>query len=415
MPNKGVSSSTLGRMSQDISASTALFGSMAAVYESETSMQSIENSQLLTQVHSGSWFRKRIFEITQSNYFSSFILLIILLNTVILALETVSTFNRAYSWYFSILDSACLGIYMAEAALKLYSWRLYYFKSSWNVFDFVIVLVSIFTWLAPYYFANLVTFNTEIFRVLRLFRAVRAVRSLRALRTINMLRSLQIIITIVFKSIPAMFNIAALSLVTLYVLAVIATVSYREIDPRRFGYISTSLFRLFQLMTLDKWSDIVNENREKSHTIQFFVVFVIVLETFVFLNLFIAVIVNNLQTARKLINMKRASKTQRKIGEVGSVDSFEQVLRKSKMEGTKKDLLEINDELQGKMEDELLKEGIVEELLGIENYYSAGLPHRTKELLSSYFMHLSSLEYNMNSYEKGQKVLDELVDIGKEK
>ncbi|KAJ3061665.1 Cation channel sperm-associated protein 1 [Podochytrium sp. JEL0797] len=220
-----------------------------------------------------------------------------------------------------------------------------------------------------------------------------------------MLHSLQVIISIVFKSVPAMLNIAALSLITLYVLAVIATASYRDVDPRRFGSISTSLFRLFQLMTLDKWSDIVNENREKSKTIQFFVVFVIVLET-----LFIAVIVNNLQTARKIINTKRVARTHgRKIGQVvGSVDSFEQALL---TRGAS--IVDRRQESTQEKDDAL--DGIVEEVLGIENYYSGGLPQRTKELLSSYFQHLSSLEYNLHGYEKQQKVLDELIDIGKEK
>ncbi|ORY43798.1 voltage-gated potassium channel [Rhizoclosmatium globosum] len=388
------SSTTFGKTSQDLSRSS-LFATMSA-YESDMSMQSTDDEQLLDQVYGGSWIRGRLFEVTQSNYFSSFILLVILLNTVILALETVSSFNHAYSWWISILDSACLGIYMAECALKLFAWRLYYFKSTWNVFDFAIVAISIFTWLTPYYFASLANFNTEIFRVLRLFRAHVAIVANYHHHS--------------FKSIPAMFNIAALSLVSLYILAVFATATYRDVDPRRFGFISTALFRLFQLMTLDKWSNIVNENREKSKTIQYFVVFVIVLETFVFLNLFIAVIVNNLQTARKLINIKRQAKTQRNIGEVGSVDSFEQALRKSKGANVHRESTTI-----GKMEDELLKEGIVEELLGIENYYSAGLPQRTKELLSGYFMHLSSLEYNLSLYEKQQKILDELVDIAKEK
>ncbi|KAI8613840.1 hypothetical protein BC830DRAFT_431679 [Chytriomyces sp. MP71] len=361
----------------------------------------------------GSWLRSRLFDLTQSSYFSTFILMVILLNTIILALETVDSFNKAYSWYVSLIDNACLGIYMAECILKLYSWRLYYFKSGWNLFDFLIVCTSIATWIIPYYFANLISFNTEIFRVLRLFRAVRAIRSLRALRTISMLKSLSIIINIVFKSIPAMFNIAVLSGTTLYILAVVATAAYRDIDSRRFGSITTSLFRLFQLMTLDHWSDIVNENREKSKTIQYFVIFVIVLETFVFLNLFIAVIVNNLQTARKILNKKRAKKTNRQVGAVESIDSFERELRNNTNRQHSLNIGGQHAESAVKS-DELVHEGIVEELAGIENYYSAGLPQRTKELLASYFVHLSSLEYNINAYERQQKIFDELVNLGKE-
>ncbi|KAJ3082751.1 hypothetical protein HK100_009595, partial [Physocladia obscura] len=132
--------------------------------------------------------------------------------------------------------------------------------------------------------------------------------------------------------------------------------------------------------------------------------------------LFIAVIVNNLQTARKLINDRRAKKTtMRRIGEIDSVDSFEQLLRRTNAKDLEREAEELR-RREAELENELLKEGgIVEELLGIENYYPAGLPERTKELLSDYFLQMASLEYNLHAYDKIQKVLDELVDIGKDK
>ncbi|KAI8830631.1 hypothetical protein BJ741DRAFT_619427 [Chytriomyces cf. hyalinus JEL632] len=407
-----VSSESLNQKMSEASASSALFGS-TAIRESMASLESEENmSQLLEHIDKGPWLRSYVFNLTQSNAFSSSILLVILLNTIFLALETVDSFNRSYCWYVALIDCACLGIYIAECILKLYSWRLFYFQNGWNLLDFFIVVMSVVTWILPYYYTSQISLNTEIFRVLRLFRTVRAVRSLRALRTINMLQSLNIIITIVFKSIPAMFNIAVLAGITLYMLAVIATAAYRDVDPRRFGTIANSMFRLFQLMTLDSWSNFVTDNRDKSSTIHYFVVFVIVLETFVFLNLFIAVIVNNLQTARKMLNQKKAKRMNRMVGAMESIDSFELELQKVQ-DGLRNGESRRTSESAAKS-DELVKEGIVEELMGIENYYSAGLPQRTKEILASYFMHLTSLEFNMNLYEKQQKVLDELVDLGRE-
>jgi hypothetical protein len=68
-----------------------------------------------------------------------------------------------------------------------------------------------------------------------------------------------------------------------------------------------------------------------------------------------------------------------------------------------------------KGDDDLLQEGIVEEDVGIDNYYSPNLPSRVKELLSSYYMLLGSLELNQIMYEKQQKVLDDLVDLCAEK
>ncbi|KAJ3205785.1 hypothetical protein HDU82_004962 [Entophlyctis luteolus] len=348
MSDFGLSDTTVATQS-----TASLFASYAEISESQL-MDSHDDSQLIEQLQAGSWVRNEVFQITQSNVFSTFILLVIIANTIMLALETVVSYNRAY----------CI-------------------------------------------------FNTEIFRALRLFRAARAIRSLRALRTVNMLRSLHVIITIVFKSIPAMINIAVLMGITLYILAVVATSLYRDVDPRRFGSILTSLFRLFQLMTLDKWSNIVNENRSKSWTIEYFVVFVIVLET-----LFIAVIVNNLQTARARINRQRMLRTSRQIGQVGSVDSFENMLRTETPANGNISFAMSSDDIAAasaaaaRSRQEQLA---AEEMLGIDNYYPAGLPQRTKELLETYFMHLSALEYNMAAYDKQQKVLEELVDLGKDK
>ena len=67
------------------------------------------------------------------------------------------------------------------------------------------------------------------------------------------------------------------------IFAVIGTSIYREVDPRRFGSVGRSFFRLFSLMTLDDWATIWSDNREEADDLFYFLFFFIFFETFVLL------------------------------------------------------------------------------------------------------------------------------------
>ncbi|KAJ1567361.1 hypothetical protein HK405_006259 [Cladochytrium tenue] len=203
------------------------------------------DAKLLRQISRAGWARQAVFEITQSHTFNNSILAVIVINTVVLSLETVASINLKY--------------------------------------DLCIVAISVTAWLIPYFLTSALSIDVRIFQLFRLFRTVRAVRSLRVLRAINFLRSLQVIISTVLKSIPAMGNIVLMASLTLYVFAVVGTVCYRDADQARFGSIGATLFSLFQLMTLDHWSNIYRNSETNSPTLYYFVVIVIILETFVLL------------------------------------------------------------------------------------------------------------------------------------
>ncbi len=88
--------------------------------------------------------RRTLFAFTNSDLFASVMIGIILLNTIILGLETNNLTHRfigifilmsnALGWYFDVAEHIFLGIYMTECILKIYAWRWYYFKSGWNLF-----------------------------------------------------------------------------------------------------------------------------------------------------------------------------------------------------------------------------------------------------------------------------------------
>jgi len=323
---------------------------------------------------------------------------IILINTVTMALQAIKSINSKYAWYLAIIDQIFLVIYIWECLLKLYAWRLYYFKSGWNIFDFIIVLISIVTWFLPEILTASANFDAKFLRVLRVMRAFRAIRSIRVLRAINFLRSLQVVVSVLIRSIPAMANIVFLAFIIIYIFMIIGTASFGKYDDKHFGSLFKTLFRLIQLMTLDDWSVIYEENKEQVPVIWFYLAGFIVLETFIFLNLFVAVIVSNLQSSKSRRVRKR--KIKQKINE--EFDNNDDVVfkKKDKIDDRKFGLADNTDE---------------DFKSQIGKYYGETLPERQQLLLSKYFMLLVALEYNNSSYQKQQKILDDLVDLTIEK
>lgn len=156
-------------------------------------------------------FRMFIYKLTESRIFSVSILFVILLNTVILVIQTDEAFAVKAGWYLSALDNVFLAIYFMEIIVKLYALRSYFFKTGWNIMDLLIVLFTVVDFLLPLIVQNVGSFDVAaIFRLLRMFRAIRALRALRVLRTIRFLKNLQVIMTTILKSFRALSTIVML-------------------------------------------------------------------------------------------------------------------------------------------------------------------------------------------------------------
>ncbi|KAI3378132.1 hypothetical protein SNEBB_007077 [Seison nebaliae] len=244
--------------------------------------------------------------------FQTFIFLVILVNTGLLIVETFESINIRYSYYFLIVDDIFFAVYFFEAIMKIYVYRLKYFKSIMNLLDFFIVSFSclnIAMTITQDIMRRLSDENKEIksvmskdrfyiFRVFRVFRGFRALRALRVLRTIRFMRSLQIILKTMLLSIQSMLAILVLMLIFLYIFAVIGRGVFSQIDQIRFGNLYQAIFTLFQILTLDDWVFIYRDNENNGWKSAFLITFLItylVIEYFIFLNLFVAVLVDNFQ------------------------------------------------------------------------------------------------------------------------
>jgi voltage-gated sodium channel len=178
-----------------------------------------------------------------------------------------------------VLDSLCLAIFVLEIALKLFAHGLRFFKSGWNIFDFLIVGIA----LVP---------ATQGFSVLR------ALRILRVLRVISATPRLRRVVEGFITALPGMGSVFLLMALIFYIGAVMATKLFSDAFPEWFGDLGRSAYSLFQIMTLESWSmGIVRPVMEVFPWAWAFFVPFIMVTTFAVVNLLVGLIVNSMQDA----------------------------------------------------------------------------------------------------------------------
>ena len=206
------------------------------------------------------------------------ILALILLNAVILGLETAPSAMAAAGGLLVAMDRAILAVFVVEIVARLAVHRWAFFRGPWSVFDFLVVGIA----LVP---------ATGQLAVLR------ALRVLRVLRILTIVPSMRRVVGALLSAIPGLSSIALVLLLLYYVFAVIATNLFATAYPEWFGDIGRSLYTLFQIMTLESWSmGIARPVMENfPYAWAFFVPFILI-ATFTMLNLFVAIIVSAMQT-----------------------------------------------------------------------------------------------------------------------
>jgi len=210
----------------------------------------------------------------------NFILGVILFNAIILGLETSDVVMDAAGPLILALDVICLSIFVVEILAKLYARGLVgFFRSGWNIFDFVIVGIS----LVP---------TAQGLSVLR------ALRILRLLRVLSVTPSLRRVVEGLMSALPGMGSVFLLMGIIFYIGSVMATKLFGASFPEWFGSLGLSAYSLFQIMTLESWSmGIVRPVMEiYPFAWAFFVPFILV-TTFAVVNLVVGLIVNSMQDA----------------------------------------------------------------------------------------------------------------------
>ncbi|WP_066361508.1 ion transporter [Herbidospora mongoliensis] len=217
--------------------------------------------------------RERVRYIIEAKRFQQAIIAIILINSATLGVETSAAAVARYGDILHLIDRVSLAIFVVELAARLYVQRGRFLRDPWNVFDSIVVAVSLMPAAGG-------------------LTVLRSLRVLRALRLVSAIPSLRRVVGALLTAVPGVASIAALLGLVLYVAAVMGTRMYGHVAPDYFGNLQTSLFTLFQIMTGDGWSDITRQVMTVYPSAWvFFVIFVLIC-TFVVVNLFIAVVVS---------------------------------------------------------------------------------------------------------------------------
>jgi len=247
--------------------------------------------------------------IAESSWFQSFIILTIIAAGVIVGIQTYGDAVIHFQTLLNRLDLVILIIFTIEVIIKVLAegkkpWN--YFKDSWNIFDFTIVAVCYLAFVLP-------NMDASFIAVLRLARI------LRVFKLITAIPKLQLLVGALLKSIPSMGYVGVLLLLLFYIYSTMGVFMFGENDPLHFGTLQRAMLSLFRVVTLEDWTDIMYINMfgcdhpvwgygAESGCVSpkgygmggaaYFVSFVLI-GTMIVLNLFIGVIMNSMDEARK--------------------------------------------------------------------------------------------------------------------
>jgi voltage-gated sodium channel len=263
--------------------------------------------------------RHAAFRFTHHPVFHHLMVFLIVLNAVLLGLETSRDVMADYGEVIHFLDHSILSVFVVELILLIFARGVAFFQDPWCIFDLLVIGISF----VP---------ASDSLSVLR------SLRVLRVLRLINKITSMRKVVRGLLGSLSSLGSVMGLLMVVFYVSSVIVTNIFGATFPEFFGDLPHSLFTLFQVMTLEGWSgDVARPVMEKFPYAWVFFVMFILCATFVVINLFIAVIVDSLTS--NSMDERRAEEPVRGSGSDNASESLETALLKEELAIIKSTLL----------------------------------------------------------------------------
>ena len=182
-----------------------------------------------------------LYNLKESRIFQFIVVLIIILNAITIGVNTynLSQFIRQTIDY---IDYSITVFFVIEILIRFIGEpkKLNFFKSGWNIFDTLIVLLS----LVPIP-------NNSSFLLLRLLRVFRV------LRLISVVPELKKIIEALLSSIVRVFYVGLLLFIILYIYATIGSILFSNDIPERWGDVGVSMITLFQVLTMSSWEQVM--------------------------------------------------------------------------------------------------------------------------------------------------------------
>ena len=182
-----------------------------------------------------------LYNLKESRIFQFIVVLIIILNALTIGINTYNL-SQFIKQIINYIDYSITVFFVIEISIRFIAEpkKLNFFKSGWNVFDTLIVLLS----LVPIP-------NNSSFLLLRLLRVFRV------LRLISVVPELKKIIEALLSSVTRVFYVGLLLFIILYIYATIGSILFSENIPERWGDVGVSMITLFQVLTMSSWEQVM--------------------------------------------------------------------------------------------------------------------------------------------------------------
>ena len=223
---------------------------------------------------------EQIQKVRDSRWFSNLTTAIIIAYASILGFKTLDQVETNYDLFLRAADYFVTIYFVFELAIKMVSEKKLtnFFKSGWNIFDFVIVVITLLP-LESSSFAAIARLM-RVFRILRLFTAR---------------PELKAIIDMLIKAIPSIIDIVILMFIIFYIYAIIGSFFFVDLPSGLWKDFLISMLTLFRVLTFEDWTDVMYEAMEVYPWAWVYFVSFVIIAAFVFFNLFVAVIIGEMQ------------------------------------------------------------------------------------------------------------------------
>ncbi|XP_046884070.1 sodium channel protein type 4 subunit alpha-like [Hypomesus transpacificus] len=197
------------------------------------------------------------FDLVAKQAFDIIIMMLIIVNMVTMMVETNEQSERMES-ILNKINLVFIFIFTSECLIKIFALRCYFFTVGWNIFDFVVIILSI----VGIVLADIIE---KYFVSPTLFRVIRLARIGRVLRLIRGAKGIRTLLFALMMSMPALFNIGLLLFLVMFIYAIFGMANFAYVkkqdgidDMFNFETFGNSMICLFQISTSAGWDNLLS-------------------------------------------------------------------------------------------------------------------------------------------------------------
>jgi len=221
-------------------------------------------------------WRDHFITLRSNKAFEMVVIAIIIFSAMLIGANTYDI-DPTWMSVLKVLDIGVTVFFLIEILIRMAAEKRFldFFKDAWNVFDFLIVTIS----LIPIDESEMVL----LARLLRIFRV---------LRLISMIPELRVLMNALAKSIPRISYVVLLMFIIFYIFGAVGSFLFEKINPVLWGDIAISMLTLFRVATFEDWTDVMYETMTVHPWSWAYYLVFIFLTAFVFLNMMIGVVID---------------------------------------------------------------------------------------------------------------------------